>query len=131
MEIWPVQTSTVTVTRPNYDGLGNRYDSLGDPIPSQDATKGTFTLQAVVSLQPAMSRPRLGEGQENRFIQDAAIFIKRGTTGPNGIPALQAGDEVQYNGEDFTIAGDARGNQPHPLTGADLGWMGFRMQGVG
>ena len=124
--IWPPPPalSTIEVSRPNYDGRGNRNPQ-------------TYSLQAVVSLQPAMSRPRLGEGQENRFLQDAAIYIPRGTAGPdnpfNGAPTLglQAGDEITYNSEKFTIAGDARGDQEHPFTGSDFGWMGFRMQGAG
>lgn len=82
-------------------------------------------------MQSAMSRPRLGDGQENRFIQDSFIFIKRDATGPSGVAALQAGDEINYNGEEFNIAGRARGNEDHPLTRSNFGWMGFRMQGAG
>lgn len=113
----------MTVSRPNYDSRGNR-----NPL--------TFSLDAVVSLQSAMSRPRLGDGQENRFIQDSFIFIQRDAVGPddangNPVAALQAGDGITYNGEDFTIAGRARGNENHPLTRSNLGWMGFRMQGAG
>lgn len=120
MSFWPppAEPVTVDVERPQYDSRGNRSSI-------------TFTLQAVVSVQAAMSRPRLGDGQENRFIQDAAIYIQRTATAPDGSAGLRAGDEVTYNDESFTVAGDARGNQLHPLTGTDFGWMGFRMQGVG
>jgi hypothetical protein len=117
--IWPPpQTSTVTVSRPNFDSRGNQ-----NPL--------KFPLQAVVSVSSAMSRPRLGDGQENRFIQDSFIFIQRNTTGPNGVPALQAGDSVTYNGENFDIAGQSRGNDDHPFTRTNFGWVGFRMQGAG
>lgn len=112
----------MTVSRPNYDSRGNRNPLI-------------FTLDAVVSLQSAMSRPRLGDGQENRFIQDSFIFIKRDAVGPDvdGTPvaALQAGDEITVNGENFNIAGRARGSENHPLTRSDFGWTGFRMQGAG
>lgn len=122
--IWPPpETSPVTVSRPNYDSRGNR-----DPL--------TFTLDAVVSLSSAMSRPRLGDGQENRFIQDSFIFIERDATGPddvngNPVAALQAGDGIDYNSEKFTIAGRPRGNEDHPFTRTNFGWMGFRMEGAG
>lgn len=110
------------MSRPNYDSRGNR-----DPL--------VFTLDAVVSLQSAMSRPRLGDGQENRFIQDSSIFIERDATGPvvDGTPvaALQAGDGITYKGENFNIAGRARGNENHPMTRSNFGWIGFRMQGAG
>jgi hypothetical protein len=129
--LWQPKTTPVQVTRPNYDSRGNRYDSLGNPLPNPADTGASFTVNAVVDVQPAMSRPRLGEGQENRFIQDAAIFIQRGITGPGGSPALQAGDEVSYDGLDFIVAGNPRGDQVHPLTGLDFGWLEFRMQGVG
>jgi hypothetical protein len=130
--LWPPpKTTSVAVSRPNYDSRGNRGNAL------------TFTLDVVASLSAAMSRPRLGDGQENRFIQDSFIFIKRDTIpvdaqnnpilGLDGNPvaALQAGDSITYNGEKFNIAGKARGNEDHPFTRSNLGWMGFRMQGAG
>lgn len=124
MMLLPVATVTVTVSRPNYDSRGNRYDARGNPLPAPDNTGASFTVQAVVSAQQAMTRPRLGDGQENRFVQDAALFVPRGTD-------VQPGDEVIYNGTTFVVAGHARDDQVHPFTGMDLGWMEFRMQGVG
>lgn len=122
--IWPPpQTSTIHVSRPNYDSRGNR-----DPL--------KFDLEAVVVLQPAMNLPRLGDGQENRFIQGGSIFIQRDATGPAGndgnpVPALQAGDAIIYNGENFTIVGRPRATQRHPMTGTDFGWAEFQLQGAG
>lgn len=123
----PSALVTVAVARPNYDSRGNREDSRGNPLPAPNDDDGedyNFTVQAVVSAQEAMTRPRLGEGQENRFIQDASIFVPRGTD-------IRPGDEITYNETKFVVAGHARGDQKHPFTGQSFGWMEFRMQGVG
>lgn len=120
----PSALVTVAVARPNYDSRGNRKDSRGNALPAPDDTGANFSVQAVVSAQEAMTRPRLGEGQENRFIQDASIFVPRGTD-------IRPGDEITYNDTKFVVAGHARGDQKHPFTGQSFGWMEFRMQGVG
>ena len=108
----PSYTVSVDVIRPFYDSRGNRTNSTPRP------------LTAVVSIQDALNRPRLGEVSENRFIQDGVLYVRRGTD-------VEPGDEVTYNGVKFIVAGHARNDQVHPFTGDDLGWVEYRMQGFG
>jgi hypothetical protein len=124
MPFWPPPPGTVTldVSRPGYDSRGNRFDSRGNAVPP--STAFTFQVQGVVSVADAMTRPRLGEGSENRFIQDAQLFVQIGTD-------IQPSDEILYNGVKFIVAGHARGDENQPQTNQSFGWMEFRMQGFG
>lgn len=108
----PPFTVTVTVQRPAFDNRGNPTWSI------------PYVGPAVVSVEAAAKRPRiLGEGQD-LFIQDAMLFIPRGTD-------VRAGDHVIYNNWKFIVAGRPRGDQPHPFTGSDFGWMAVSMQAQG
>lgn len=46
---------------------------------------------------------------------------------PRGVPLL-AGDQFEFNGGKYTLAGRARGDMAHPFTGDDLGWMSFDVE---
>lgn len=46
------------------------------------------------------------------------VFIPRGLD-------RKAGDQFSFDGGQYTLAGRPRGNQPHPFTGDDFGWVAF------
>lgn len=59
-----------------------------------------------------------------RFVQAGEIFVRRGSD-------VLSGDEVIYNGNTYFITGDARGDQDHPFTGEDFGWVSYTLAGGG
>jgi hypothetical protein len=110
----PAFTVPVTRHRPVYDSRGN---DTAD-------TSGDITLQAVVAVDPAFRRPGTVQGKEDRFFQDATVFVPRGSD-------IAPGDRLLYNTWAFIVAGRPRGDQLHPFTGDDFGWMSFRCQSAG
>lgn len=46
---------------------------------------------------------------------------------PRGLDR-KAGDQFVYNGGQYTLAGRPRGDQVHPMTGDDLGWVAWDVE---
>ncbi|MBY0440983.1 MAG: hypothetical protein K2Q25_02410 [Mycobacteriaceae bacterium] len=102
----PAYAPLIAWERPTEDADGNTsYADLG-------------TTATVVSL----ASPRVEAGSGPRFIQSGTVFVPRGID-------RKAGDRFTYKGFKYTLVGVARGDQDHPFTGADLGWMALEFQG--
>lgn len=106
----PVSTVTVTPRRPTEDPDGNKV----------------FTDLPPVGVVPALDPPARAAWRSHgeRYIQDGKVFVPRGTD-------LIAGDELTFNGATFTVVGNARGDQDHPFTGEDFGWVVYTLAGGG
>lgn len=116
----PVSTVTLPHRRPTEDPDGNKVwtgDPTGPPaLPS---------LQAVVSLSAAGSGSSGNSVKgDDRFFQAATLFVPRGSD-------VLAGDEVVYNGHAYKVIGYPRGDQDHPFTGDDFGWVVYSLAGGG
>ncbi|OIN80872.1 hypothetical protein [Mycobacterium malmoense] len=108
----PAFAETVTRQRPVYDNRGNIVDW------------DLLTVSAVVEIDPAARKPGTSEGKEDRFFQDADLYVPRGSD-------IAPGDHIPYHGQTYIVAGRPRGDQVNAFTGDDFGWMVFRMQGAG
>lgn len=115
--ITPVSTVTITPRRPTEDADGNKVFT-GDP----GGPAALASVQAVFSLSAPAKAAWRAHGE--RFIQDGVVFVPRGSD-------LIAGDEVTYRGATFTVVGNARGDQDHPFTGDDFGWVVYTLAGGG
>jgi hypothetical protein len=106
----PVSTTPVPARRPTEDEHGNKvFASLG-------------TLDAVMALGPPARQTWRAHG--DRYVQDGTVFVRRGSD-------LKAGDEIQYGGYWYTVVGQPRGDQDHPFTGDDFGWVAYTLAGGG
>lgn len=75
---------------------------------------------AVVSLD----KPRAGAGNGPRYTQGGTVFLPRGLD-------RKRGDRFTHNGDKYRLVGAARGDQDHPVTGDDFGWVAFSFEGSG
>lgn len=75
---------------------------------------------AVVSLDKAT--PRTGNGP--RYVQGGTVFLPRGLD-------RKSGDRFTHNGVKYSLIGAARGDQNHPITGDDFGWVTWSFEGSG
>lgn len=106
----PVSTTTIVPRRPSEDEHGNK--------PFTDLPE----VGVVFALGPPARAAWRAHGE--RYVQDGIVFVPRGYD-------LIAGDEVPHGGRWFTVVGDARGDQDHPITGDDFGWVEFTLAGGG
>lgn len=72
---------------------------------------------AVVSLD----KPAAVAGNGPRYAQGGTIFVPRGID-------RRSGDRFTYNGSRYRLTGGARGDQDHPITGHDFGWVAFSFE---
>lgn len=102
----PAFTQTIHPRRP--------VESFGDE---------TFTdiapLQAVISLQAPTHKT--GTGSQSRFLIYGTLFVPRGSD-------LQSNDVFSYKGFTFRVTGWPRGDQDHPFTGDDFGWVSYMVE---
>lgn len=79
---------------------------------------------APTKLVMSLGAPRLIEGKGSRYTQSGTAFLPRGYD-------IQHGDRIPYDGANYTVVGKARGNQDHPITGDDFGWVQCTVTGGG
>lgn len=91
-------------------------------LPYQPAgdTPAVRKTPAVVSLDKPVART----GSGPRYTQGGTVFIPRGLDRRNG-------DRFTHNGVKYHLIGAARGDQDHPFTGDDFGWVAFSFEGSG
>ncbi|CAN5146979.1 hypothetical protein BH11ACT6_BH11ACT6_34900 [soil metagenome] len=84
---------------------------------------------AVVSLDKPTSQ--LGSGPSRstamggpRYSQGGTVFLPRGID-------RKRGDRFTHNGVKYSLIGAARGDQDHPVTGDDFGWVTWSFEGSG
>lgn len=104
MLINPVSTTTIQPRRPT-ETFGEETFTALEPI------------DAVVSLNKPVS------GQQGRFTQSGTLFVPRGSD-------LKSADAFTYQGHEFRVVGWPRADQDHPITGDNLGWMQFVIEGA-
>jgi len=69
---------------------------------------------AVVSLSPAAVQA----GNGPRYSQGGTVFVPRELD-------RRHGDRFTHSGTKYRLVGGARGDQDHPITGDDFGWVAF------
>lgn len=99
------------------DQSNNIWVPLAYQPPEGDPAEKT---PAVVSLDKPVARTASGF----RYTQGGTVFLPRGLDRRNG-------DRFTYNGVKYHLIGAARGDQDHPLTGDDFGWVAFTFEGSG
>ncbi|WAY18399.1 hypothetical protein OF855_24490 [Mycolicibacterium fortuitum] len=93
----------MSAVRPTEDPYGGAtFADLGD-------------TKAVVSLGAAT----VTTGFDYR--QAGTVFTPRGLD-------RKEGDRFTHNGLEYTLVGPARGDQPHPFTGDDFGWVAHAIE---
>lgn len=73
----------------------------------------------VVSLQAASVTNGLAPGQG--YTLAGTVFTPRGLD-------RREGDRFTYQGRDYTLVGPVRGDQDHPFTGGDFGWVAHTIE---
>lgn len=104
----PIYAPTAAFTRVTEGSYG---DATLTPLGS---------CQVVVSMAQAASSAR-AEGAGTTQI--GVVFTPRSVD-------RQEGDRFTYNGETYELMGHARGNQDHPFTGDDFGWISHAFRRV-
>lgn len=94
------------------DEANNRWTPLLYQAPGVDEPQAD--TPAVVSLD----KPVLVAGNGARYHQGGTVFVPRGLDRGHG-------DRFTYNGTTYRLVGGARGDQDHPVTGDDFGWVAF------
>jgi hypothetical protein len=87
--------------------------------PTEQFGEEDFTDLSVVGVVISLSAP--SRGVDTRFTQDGTMFAPRGAD-------IQAADRFSYQGHWFRVVGWARGDQNHPISGDDFGWMTFAIE---
>ena len=96
----------VTVERPHPDPDGNT----------------TWTTVATLPAVVILAAPSAEAGLGPRYTQSGTVWLQRGN------PAA-AGDRITYQGHQYVLVGVPRGDRVHPMTGHDLGWCAWTLQG--
>jgi hypothetical protein len=105
----PAFTTAVTVKRPTEDAFGNKSFTV-------------TTVDAVVALSAGGKQSWRAHGE--RYIQGGSLFVPRGSD-------VMSGDQIVYGGNVYSVVGAVRGDQDHPFTGDDFGWVVFGLEGGG
>ena len=97
------------------------------PLPFQRPTEDldgntTSTDLGDVPAVVSFASPGVETGNGPRYTQSGRVFVPRGRD-------VQAGDRFGYQGYSYTIMAVVRGDRRHPISGRELGWMGFTFQG--
>ena len=104
----PIAAPTSAFTRITEDPYGAvTTASLGD-------------CQVVVSIGKATAA---NSDSSPGASQVGVVFVPRGLD-------RREGDRFTYNSETYELMGQARGNQDHPFTGDDFGWVEFGIRRV-
>lgn len=103
----PISPPAVPFKRPTDDPYGGvTFADLGD-------------TPVVVSLQAPSVTNVLAAA--NGYNLAGTVFTPRGVD-------RKEGDRFTYQGRDYTLIGPVRGNQDHPFTGADFGWVAHAIE---
>lgn len=78
----------------------------------------TFTDIGDFPAAVNLTGPGLATGTGTRYGQAGEVFVPRGSD-------VIMGDQFAYNGDQYTIASKARGDQAQIFTGDDFGWVGY------
>lgn len=71
----------------------------------------------------SLNAPTLvADSKGSRYTQSGTVCVPRGYD-------LKHGDRLPYDGAKYTVVGRQRGNQDHPFTGDDFGWVQFTVTG--
>lgn len=109
----PQFKTTVVPQRPTDDGLGN---TTWADLP---ATKLAIWLG---SRGMGGHSVTLGGSKGPSWTEFGFVFAPRGSD-------LKSGDRIPYQGLFYVLSGKPSGDQVHPFTGHDFGWMVFTVEG--
>lgn len=102
----PAYAPLVPFERPTEDADGNTaWAQLGD-------------TPAVVQLVG----PGLESSSGTTYAQSGIVFVPRGSD-------LKVGDRFTWGGVHYMLSGGPNGDQDHPFTGDDFGWVSFTFIG--
>ncbi|AQT81967.1 hypothetical protein B1R94_25975 [Mycolicibacterium litorale] len=101
------------VDEPNNDWAALTYQAPGEDEPR-------VNTPAVVSLGRAVA----SGGNGPRYSQGGTVFLPRGID-------RKSGDRFTYNGAKYRLVGRPAGDQDHPVTGDDFGWVTWSFEGSG
>ena len=108
MLINPLAAPVIGFTRPTETPYGEvSFTTLGD-------------TPAVVSI----SNPSIAGADGPGSTQAGVVFTPRGLD-------RKEGDRFPFGGHTYELVGNTRGDQDHPLTGADFGWVSHAVKRVG
>jgi hypothetical protein len=109
----PKFLTTVVPQRPTDDGMGNTGWVDLDPVPVAlwIGSRGSGTHSVT-----------LGGAKGPSWTEFAQIFVPKDC-------GLQSGDRIPYQGLVYVISGTPSGDQVHPFTGNDFGFMSFTVEG--
>jgi hypothetical protein len=108
----PQFTTTVVPQRPTDDGMGN---TVWADLPA---------VQAVIWAggHAAARSVRLSTDRGPQWTAFAQVFLPRGSD-------VKSGDRIPYQGVFYVLSGVTSGDEVHPFTGNDFGWMVFNVEG--
>ena len=103
----PQYVTSVVPQRPTDDGMGNT----------------TWADLSAVDVVIWAGAPGLMSGAKGPLWSESAqVFARRGSD-------LKSGDRIPYQGSLWVLSGTPAGDQVHPFTGHDFGWMAFSVEG--
>jgi hypothetical protein len=109
----PIELTPVVPQRPTDDGMGNiAWTDLA-------AVNVLFWLGSRGSGTRSVT---LGGERGPTWTEFGQVFIPRGYD-------IKSGDRIPYQGLLYVISGKPSGDQLHPFTGHDFGWMSFNVEG--
>lgn len=109
----PQFLTSVVPQRPTDDGMGNTTWTGENGVPDLPAVRVAVWLGS----------PSSAAGQRGPAWQEQAqVYVPRGSD-------LKSGDRIPYQGLKLVLSGIAVGDQVHPFTGHDFGWMVFSVVG--
>lgn len=103
---------TVVPQRPTDDGMGNITWANRPPIQAVIWAGGHAAAHSV----------RLAVDRGPQWTAFAQLFVPRGSD-------VKSGDRIPYRGLVYVVSGPASGDQVHPFTEHDFGFMAFNVEG--
>lgn len=103
----PISPPAVPFKRPTETAYGDTsFVDLGD-------------TPVVVSFQ----RANVSQGDGPGYTQQGLVFTPRSLD-------RKRGDRFVYNGVDYVLVGERRGDHLHPFTGEDFGWVAHTIERI-
>lgn len=102
-----------------FERLVDEANGVWTPLTYQGLPGGAVqtATPSVVSLDKPTAQP----GNGPRYVQGGTVFVPRGAD-------RRHGDRFTYNGRRYRLIGAARGDQDHPITGDDFGWVAISFE---
>lgn len=85
---------------------------------------GEYDLRVNTPAVVSLDRPVPVAERGARYQQGGTVFLPRGIDRKHG-------DRFTYNGDKYRLFGKPRGDQDHPLTGDDFGWVTWSFERSG